>query len=102
MSGFTNLVRIGLLLGIISFSGCTPVQNAILERGTEAVRQAKDSEAETLKVAVCAMSIGAFYRVNNDTEQRALAILCGGEGERPITADDIRRIQELGRLLSGS
>ncbi len=40
--------------------------------------------------------------VNNDTERRALSALCGGEWERPITADDVRRIQELGSLLSGS
>lgn len=102
MNELAKLVRVGVVLGLVSVSGCTPAQNAILARGAEVVRQAKDSEAETLKISVCAMSIGAFYRVNNDTERRALSALCGGEWERPITADDVRRIQELGSLRGGS
>ncbi len=102
MRGITKPVRVGVLLGILFVSGCTTAQKAILAKGPGAVRQAKDSEAQILKASVCAMGLGAFYRVNNDSERRALAVLCGGEWEQPITADDIRKIQELGDLLGGS
>ena len=102
MSGFTKPLRVGILLGIFFVSGCTTAQKAILAQGVESARQAKDSEAAILKASVCAMSIGAYHRTNSDIERRALDVLCGGEWERPITADDVRRIRKLGDLLSGS
>ncbi len=48
------------------------------------------------------MSIGAYHRVNNPAERRALDVLCGGEWERPVTADDLRALRDLGGLLGGS
>ncbi len=55
-----------------------------------------------LKASVCAMSIGAYHRVNNPAERRALDVLCGGEWERPVTADDVRALRDLGGLFGGS
>ncbi len=92
----------GLLLGAFLLAGCTTAQKAALGQGVAAVRQAKDSEAEVLKASVCAMSIGAYHRTNNDLEKRALDVLCGGSWERPVTADDVRVIRELGELLGPS
>ena len=92
----------GLLLGAIFLAGCTGLQKAVLDQGIEAARQAKDAEAETLKAAVCAMSIGAYHRANTEIERRALDVLCGGEWERPVTADDIRVLRSLGGAPGGS
>ncbi len=92
----------GLLLGACLMAGCTTAQKAALGQGVEAVRQAKDTEADILKAGVCAMSIGAYHRTNNDTEKRALDVLCGGAWERPVTADDVRVPRELGDMLNGS
>jgi ABC-type uncharacterized transport system auxiliary subunit len=92
----------GLLLGAIFLAGCTNAQQAIVGQGVEAARQAKDAEAEILKTTVCAMSIGAYHRVNTDIERRALDVLCGGQWERPITADDLRVLRSLEALPSGS
>lgn len=92
----------GLLLGAFFLAGCSSTQQAILDQGIDAARQAKDAEAETLKVTVCAMSIGAYHRVNTDEERRALDVLCGGQWERPVTADDIRALRALGSVLGGS
>lgn len=92
----------GLLLGAIFLAGCTGAQQAILGQGIEAARQAKDAEAETLKATVCAMSIGAYHRVNTDVERRALDVLCGGQWERPVTADDLRAMRALADLFDGS
>jgi len=91
----------GLLLGVFFLAGCTGTQQAILDQGIDAARQAKDAEAETLKATVCAMSIGAYHRVNTDLEQRALDVLCGGQWERPVTADDLRALRALGDFSRG-
>ena len=91
------IVVAGLL--VFAVSACTSTQKAVLGQGIEAAKQAKDSEAEVLKVSLCAMSLGAYHRVNNSTERRALDVLCGGEWDRPVTADDVRIIRDLGELL---
>ncbi len=93
----------GPLLGAaLSFPACTPVQQAVFNQGVENIRTAKDAEAEVLKASVCAMSIGAYHRVNNASERRALDVLCGGEWTRPVTADDLRALREFGELFGGS
>jgi hypothetical protein len=48
------------------------------------------------------MSLGAYHRVNNATERRALDVLCGGDWARPVTADDLRSLREFGELIGGS
>ena len=92
----------GLLLGAFFLTACTGTQKAVVGQGLETARQAKDAEAATLKAAVCAMSIGAYHRANTDIERRALDVLCGGQWERPVTADDLRVLRSLGGVPGGS
>ncbi len=92
----------GGLLAALLLAGCTGAQRALVGQGVAHARQAKDAEAEVLKASVCAMSIGAYHRVNNPAERRALDVLCGGEWERPVTADDLRALRGLGDLFGGS
>ncbi len=93
----------GPLLGAFFLVGaCTPVQQAIVDRGVEKAHAAKDAEAEVLKASLCAMSLGAYHRVNDATERRALDVLCGGEWTRPVTIDDLRKLREFGALFGGS
>jgi len=92
---------LGPLLGAFLLAGCTPASQAGLARGVAAARQAKDAEAETLKAAVCAMSIGAYHRVNSDAERRALDVLCDGSAARPLTLDDLDALRVLRDLGDG-
>ena len=93
----------GPLLGAFFLvASCAPIQQAVIDQGVENIRGAKDTEADLLKASVCAMSLGAYHRVNNATERRALDVLCGGEWTRPITADDLRNLRAFGELLGGS
>ena len=96
-----DIMLLGGLLAALLSAGCT-AQRAAVGQGVEHVRQAKDTEAEALKASVCAISIGAYHRVNNPAERRALDVLCGGQWERPVTADDIRALRDLGDLFGGS
>ena len=97
-----GIMLLGGLLAAFSLAGCTTAQRAAVGQGVEHVRQAKDTEAEALKASVCAISIGAYHRVNNPAERRALDVLCGGAWARPVTADDIRTLRGLGGLPGGS
>ncbi len=97
-----NIMLLGGLLAAFLLAGCTTAQRAAVGQGVEYLRQAKDTEADVLKASVCAMSIGAYHRVNNPAERRALDVLCGGEWERPVTADDLRTLRDLGGLFGGS
>ena len=99
---FGGIMLLGGFLAAFLLAGCTAAQRAVVGQGVEHLRQAKDTEAEVLKASVCAMSIGAYHRVNNPAERRALDVLCGGEWERPVTADDVRTLRDLGGLLGGS
>ena len=89
-------------LGAFLLAACTAAQNAVLDHGVEQIRQAKDSEAEVLKASVCAMSLGAYHRVNSDAEQRALDVLCGGADEPSITAGEVRVMRQVMEVLGGS
>ncbi len=91
----------GLLVAFV-LAGCTAAQKAVLDQGVEHIRQAKDTEAEVLKASLCAMGVGAYHRVNSDAEKRAVDVLCGGEWERPVTADDLRALRGLRDLFGGS
>ena len=97
-----DIMLLGGLLAAFLLAGCTTAQRAAVGQGVEHLRQAKDTEAEALKASVCAISIGAYHRVNSPAERRALDVLCGGEWERPVTADDIRTLRDLGGLFGGS
>ena len=93
------IIVAGAFAGLMLLGACTAVQNAALTQGVDQIRQAKDAEAEVLKAGVCAMSIGAYHRVNNATERRALDVLCGGEWTRAVTADDVQVLRGLADLL---
>ena len=97
-----DIMLLGGLLAAFSLAGCTTAQRAAVGQGVEHVRQAKDTKAEARKASVCAISIGAYHRVNNPAERRALDVLCGGQWERPVTADDIRALRGPGGLPGGS
>ncbi len=89
-------------LGAFLLAGCTAAQHAAVGQGVEQIRQAKDSEAVVLKASVCAMSLGAYHRVNSDAEQRALDVLCGGADEPSITAGEVRIMRQVMEVLGGS
>ena len=72
-------LRFASALGaLILLGACTPAHQLALNSGIERGQDAKDTEARLLKASVCAMSIGAYYRVNTIVERRALDVLCGG------------------------
>ena len=86
MRRFTSARLAGAVLGSVLLLGCAPGQRLAVEDGLQAAQWAKDAEAQVLKASICAMSIGAYYRINRELERRALDVLCGrldgGPGQR--------------------
>lgn len=83
------------LLAAVWLGGCSSAQQLALTQSVTAARDAKDAEAETLKAAVCAMSLGAYHRRNTADERRALDVLCGGAAPGSIAVDDAIALSRL-------
>ena len=70
------------MLVVIVLTGCGQArmyQGAI----TEAAREAKNLEAETLTAAPCLIGLGAFFRLDNEDHKRGLVLLCGKGADIP-------------------
>ena len=64
---------------LLVLSGCTLAQKAIVGQAISIAQDSKDTEAEVLKAALCAISVGAYHRLNTASEKQAIDTLCGGE-----------------------
>ena len=78
-----------LLLG-----ACTSQQRAVADLVTEKVKTVNDTVAGTLIQSTCGMTVGAFNRLESPTNRRGVDLLCGGDGEDPITLGDLQRFLE--------
>lgn len=82
-------VALALLLG-----ACTTQQAALVDLGVAKVRAVNDLMAKNLISATCGMTKGAYERLESPLEQRGVDLLCGGDGEDPITLGDLQRFLE--------
>lgn len=94
----TLLAVLALLLG-----ACTLEQQALVEAGTAQKKAYSDTEARALKAALCAQTVGAYFRINNQAEREAVAVLCDPAGvpstEPVLTLQDIDTLNKALRLL---
>lgn len=87
------------LAALLLLAGCTAAQRAVVDQTVKQIQDFNDSEARLIKAETCGVRLGAYFRVYTEVEQRAFDVLCGGQWERPVTADDVRALRELGELL---
>ncbi len=71
---------------------CTPVSRAFVNQAVETIKDAEDSKARLALQAPCAITLGAKNRVLSESEKRHAEGLCGGNVERPVTAEDLQRV----------
>ncbi len=93
---------LAILLAFLFLSSCTAAQRAIITEQVKSIQQFNDDEARLLKTQLCAIRLGAYFRVLTDAERRAFDVLCGGQWERPLTAGDVRTLRDLGEFLKSS
>ena len=78
-----------LLLG-----ACTAQQAAVVNVGIEKVKATNDTTAMVLIQSTCGMTVGAYHRLENPTDRRGVDLLCGGNGDDPITLQGLQRFLE--------
>ena len=71
----------GALLGAFLLTGCVG-----------RVKEFNDTAATALIQSICAMTVGAFNRLENPNDKRGVDLLCGGDGEDPVTLKDLNLI----------
>ncbi len=91
-----------LILTLLLLSGCATKFAAGLEAANreitgmiENIKAMNDITANGYKQAPCLIDVGAYHRVLSPDEQRAVDLLCGGSGEKPVTVEDVKRFREL-------
>ena len=89
ISKVAAVIALALLLG-----ACIAPQAALVDLVTEKVKAANDTAAKTLLVTVCGMTVGAHNRLESASDRQGVDLLCGGDGEDPITLQDLRRFVE--------
>jgi hypothetical protein len=83
----TNPFRVPIIYGI--GSGYVKYNNAIKK-----VKAANDTTAQVLIQSACGMTVGAYNRLESPTDRRGVDLLCGGNGEDPITLQGLQRFLE--------
>ncbi len=96
MKGSLPGVARACALALLFLGGCTAQQAGYLESKTKQIQATHDTTAKGLILANCAMSLGAYFRLNNDVQQQALAALCGGTDEAPtVTVEGLQEFLDL-------
>ncbi len=78
----------------LALGACTTQQDAIIGLGVAKVQATNDTAAKTLIATVCGMTVGAYNRLGSASDRQGVDLLCGGDGESPITLQDLRRFVE--------
>ena len=86
MRNTTIAIALALLLG-----ACSAQQAALVDLNVAKVQAAHDLTARTLIASVCAMTKGAYNRLDSPAHRRGVDLLCGGDGEDPITLSALRQ-----------
>jgi len=79
---------------VLFLAGCTAQQAAVINLGIEKVKTSNDTTATVLIQSTCGMTVGAYHRLENPIDKRGVDLLCGGNGEDPITLQSLQRFLE--------
>jgi hypothetical protein len=66
------------VLGMFALTGCTPAGKAAVGLGIEKIKEGEDNALGLAFQAICAPSVGAFYRATR-SQRRVMEAACGGE-----------------------
>lgn len=100
------MIRLSCLLALLLLGGCESVgigagiADTKVDQAIALVKQMNDTEAKAYVAVPCAMDVGAYHRVLSPDQQRAVDLLCGGSGEKPVTVQDVKRARDLMNLVS--
>jgi hypothetical protein len=93
--------KIALPLALVLLAGCAEVRT-MTQAGVEQKIQYNDSQARFYSIVPCDMTIGAYIRTLNDVQQQAVWLLCGGDQQTHMTAEDVQAVQDFLELRARS
>lgn len=100
MQGSLTGVARACALALLLLGSCTAQQAGYLEAKTKQIQATHDTTAKGLIAANCAMSLGAYFRLNNEVQQQALAALCGGtEDDNTVTVEGLQEFLDLQEFM---
>ena len=77
-----------MLLVILLLGGCAGFTQA----GVDAARRAADTAASVFVADTCAMTLGAYHRLENQNHRLGATLICDPNARAPITAEDVLRL----------
>ena len=77
---------------LLVLGACSTAQSTAIQVGIDKIKKGNDTTASTLIQSTCGITIGAFNRLENLNDRRGVDLLCGGDGEDPITLKDLNLI----------
>ena len=78
-----------LFVLVLLLGACTAQQATLVDVSIGKIRDGHDTTAKGLIAGVCAMSLGAYYRLENPLQARGASMMCGGEGSTPVTIEGL-------------
>lgn len=69
-----------ILLALL-LSGCSEAGRALISTSVEKVEYGADSAGKALVKAPCAMTAGAYFRLENPNQRRGVELLCDPRAE---------------------
>lgn len=69
------------LSAVAALAGCTSAQQAAVGVGIERAQAASDTAAEAALAAVCGVTVGAYFRLEDARRQTGLHLICAPGGE---------------------
>lgn len=89
----------GILAAALLASACTLEQQALVDAATAQKKAYSDTEAMALKAALCAQTVGAYFRINTQAERNAIAVLCDPNGVPTAPVLTLQEIDALNKAL---
>ena len=71
----------GILILVLLLGGCSAAGRALIGVSVEKVEYGADSAGKVLVKAPCAMTAGAFFRLENPNQRKGVELLCDPRAE---------------------
>lgn len=92
---------LGALTMLLLLAGCDAAKH-YGEVSISRKKEYNDTQAGLYVQIPCDMTIGAYNRVLTDVQQQAVMVLCGGDLENHVTAEDMQALSDFLELRERS
>ena len=91
-----RLIVVGGLILALPLAGCSEAGRALISTSIDKVEYGADTAGEALVKAPCAMTAGAYFRLENPNQKKGVELLCDPTA---VQGDTDSLLLELGKML---